>query len=53
MLYEGIRFNMEQLRGMVHGLVEETRRDSMELMMLRMNAEGEPAVLGIQRVSGP
>ena len=40
-LYQGIRFNMEQLRGMVHGLVEETRRDLMELMMLKMNAEGE------------
>jgi hypothetical protein len=24
-LYQGVRFNMEQLRGMVHGLVEETR----------------------------
>ena len=32
---------MEQLRGMVHGLVEETHRDLMELMMLKMNAEGE------------
>ena len=32
---------MEQLRGMMHGLVEETRRDLMELMMLEMNAEGE------------
>src|SRR5277367_6410975 len=40
-LYQGIRFNMEQLRGMMHGLVEETRRDLMELMMLKMNAEGE------------
>jgi len=40
-LYQGARFNMEQLRGMVHGLVEETRRDLMELMMLEMNAEGE------------
>ena len=40
-LYQGIRFNMEQLRGMVHGLVEETRRDLMELMMMEMDAEGE------------
>jgi hypothetical protein len=40
-LYQGICFNMEQLRGMVHGLVEETRRDLMELLMLKMNAEGE------------
>jgi RecQ family ATP-dependent DNA helicase len=40
-LYQGIRFNMEQLRGMMHGLVEETRRDLMDLMMLEMNAEGE------------
>ena len=40
-LYQGIRFNIEQLQGMVHGLVEETRRDLMELMMLKMNAEGE------------
>lgn len=40
-LYQQIRFNMEQLRGMVHGLVEESRRDLMELLMLKMNAEGE------------
>ena len=40
-LYQGIRFNMEQLRGMMHGLVEEARRDLMELLMLEMNAEGE------------
>lgn len=40
-LYQRVRFNMEQLRGMMHGLVEETRRDLMELMMLEMNAEGE------------
>jgi hypothetical protein len=26
---------------MVHGLVEETRWDLMELMMLKMNTEGE------------
>jgi hypothetical protein len=43
-LYQGIRFNMEQLRGMLHGLVEETRRDLMELMMLKMNIEGEVEV---------
>jgi hypothetical protein len=40
-LYQQIRFNMEQLRGMVQGLVEEARRDLMGLLMLRMNAEGE------------
>src|SRR5271170_4324576 len=40
-LYQNIRFNMEQLRGMMHGLVEETRRDLIQLLMLRMNAEGE------------
>jgi len=40
-LYQGIRFNIEQLRGMIHRLVEEARRDLMELMMLEMNAEGE------------
>ena len=40
-LYQGIRFNMEQLRGIVQGLVEEARRDLMELLMLEMNAEGE------------
>src|SRR5277367_6555500 len=40
-LCQGVRFNMEQLRGMMHGLVEETRRDLMDLMMLEMNAEGE------------
>jgi len=32
---------MDQLRGMIHRLVEETRRDLMELMMLEINAEGE------------
>ena len=32
---------MEQLRGMMHGMVEEARRDLMELLMLEMNAEGE------------
>jgi superfamily II DNA helicase RecQ len=40
-MYQQIRFNMEQLRGMVHGLVEEARRDLMELLMLKMDAEGE------------
>jgi hypothetical protein len=25
----------------VHGLVEETRRDLMELLMIKMNAQGE------------
>jgi hypothetical protein len=39
--YQGIHFNMEQLQGMVHGLVEETRRDLMELLMIKMNAEGK------------
>jgi hypothetical protein len=38
---QGIRFNMDQLRGMMHRLVEETRRDLIELMMLEMNIEGE------------
>jgi len=40
-LYQNIRFNMEQLRGMMHRLVEETRQDLIQLLMLRMNAEGE------------
>jgi hypothetical protein len=40
-LYQGIRFNIEQLRGIIHRLVEEARRDLMELMMLEMNIEGE------------
>jgi hypothetical protein len=26
---------------MIHGLVEETRRDLIELMMLKMNIEGK------------
>jgi hypothetical protein len=43
-MYQQIRFNMEQLRGMVHGLVEEARRDLMELLMLKMNREGEVGV---------
>jgi hypothetical protein len=37
-LYQGICFNIEQLQGMVHGLVEETRRDLMELLIIKMNA---------------
>jgi hypothetical protein len=40
-LYQQIRFNIEQLCGMVHRLVEEARRDLIELLMLRMNTEGE------------
>jgi hypothetical protein len=40
-LYQGIRFNIEQLRGMIYRLVEEIRRDLMELMILKMNVEGE------------
>ena len=40
-LCQGTCFNMEQLQGMVHGLVEETCRDLMDLLMLEMNAEGE------------
>jgi len=32
---------MEQLQGMLHGLVEETRWDLMELLMIKMNVEGE------------
>jgi hypothetical protein len=43
-LYQGIRFNIEQLRGMMHGMVEEARRDLIELLMLEMNAEGEVEV---------
>jgi hypothetical protein len=40
-LYQGIRFNIEQLRGMIHRLVEEIRQDLIELMMLKMNVEGK------------
>ena len=40
-MYQGIRFNIEQLRGMIHRLVEETRRDLIELMMLKINVEGK------------
>jgi hypothetical protein len=40
-LYQGIRFNIEQLRSIIHRLVEETRRDLIKLMMLKMNTEGE------------
>jgi superfamily II DNA helicase RecQ len=39
--YQQIKFNMAQLKGMVHGLVEETRRDLMDLMMVKMNEDGE------------
>ena len=41
MLYQKVRFNIEQLRGIMHRLVEETRRDLMELIMLEINVEGE------------
>jgi hypothetical protein len=40
-LYQGICFNIEQLRGIIHRLVEEARQDLIELMMLEMNVEGE------------
>jgi len=40
-LYQGIRFNTEQLRGMLYRLVEETRRDLMELLIIKMNVKGE------------
>jgi hypothetical protein len=40
-LYQQIRFNIEQLCRMVHRLVEEARRDLMDLLMLRINTEGE------------
>ena len=40
-LYQGIRFNIEQLRGMIYRLVEEARQDLIELIMLEMNVEGE------------
>ena len=40
-LYQKVRFNIEQLRGIMHRLVEETRRDLMELIMLEINVEGE------------
>ena len=39
--YYKTRFNMEQLQGMMHRLVEEAQRDLMELLMLEMNEEGE------------
>jgi RecQ family ATP-dependent DNA helicase len=39
--YQKIKFTMTQLRDMVHGLVEEAKRDLMELMMIRKNADGE------------
>jgi len=32
---------MEQLRGMLYGLVEETRWDLIELLIIKMNVEGE------------
>jgi hypothetical protein len=40
-LYQGIRFNIEQLRGMMYGIVEEARRDLIELLMLEIDVEGE------------
>jgi hypothetical protein len=40
-LYQDVRFKIEQLRGIMHGMVEEARRDLMELLMLEMNAEGK------------
>ena len=43
-MYQRIRFNIEQLRGIVHKLVEETRQDLIDLIMLEMNAKGEVEV---------
>jgi hypothetical protein len=40
-LYQDVCFKMEQLQGMMHGMVEEARWDLMKLLMLEMNAEGE------------
>jgi hypothetical protein len=40
-LYQDVRFKIEQLQGMIHKMVEEARRDLMELLMLEMNAKGE------------
>lgn len=39
--YQKKGFTMNQVRDMIHGLVEEARRDLMELLMLEMNEEGE------------
>ena len=35
---------MEQLRGMMHGIVEEARRDLIKLLMLKINVKGEVEV---------
>ena len=40
-IYQKIRFDIKQLQGMVHGLVEEARRDLMELLMLEINEDRE------------
>jgi hypothetical protein len=42
-LYQQIRFNIEQLYRMVYRLVEEARRDLIDLLMLRINTEGKVA----------
>ena len=39
--YQKTRFNIEQLRGMMHGLVEEAHWDLIELLILEINEEGE------------
>jgi superfamily II DNA helicase RecQ/uncharacterized C2H2 Zn-finger protein len=39
--YQKIKFGMTQLRDMVGGLVEEAKRDLMELMMIPKRADGE------------
>src|SRR6187402_354744 len=39
--YQKIKFNMNQLRDIVHGLIDEARRDLIELIMLEVNEQGE------------
>ena len=41
-LYQQIRFGMSQVRSLVHGLVEEARKELFtELMMVDRNADGQ------------
>jgi hypothetical protein len=40
-LYQDVCFNIEQLQGIMQGIVEEARRDLIELLMLKINAKGK------------
>jgi hypothetical protein len=40
-LYQDVCFNIEQLQGIMHKIVEEARWDLIKLLMLKMNTKGK------------